>query len=273
MEGLNKVYPKDWRVKQMVDTCHVYYSGIWSRGDLRQAEALLDPAFVRRDLCGAAGWGGSGGPNGGGGAGGGMGLVVGPRAFRSLVEDVRRQYPDYYIEVDEVAVSDTHRLFVSWTSHGTQLEAPDPWVAANAYHPHPGHHTPHPAQPDAATSASASRTLKPAPTQPHHVYGEKRPLFAPASPLYSQPSGAGQLSPAAPASPSGAASASSSAPSYHNSLVHGVDIITFNRDRSKILEVDVFRQLSNDERRQLERRLAPDPLEIRLARLHWEQQR
>ncbi|GIL97662.1 hypothetical protein Vretimale_3243, partial [Volvox reticuliferus] len=211
---------KDWRVKQMVDTCHVYYSSFWSRGELAAADALLDPQFVYRDLCSVAGWAqrsptGTLPPTG---------MVVGPRAFKALVGDVRTQYPDYYIEVGELAVSDTHRIFVTWVSHGTQLEAPTLDSASS-------NHT----APSAGAASAASQKHQ----QDHHQHHNPKPT-------------------------------ANVAPSYHNSLVHGVDVITFNHDRSRMLEVNVFRQLSSDERRDVERRLAPNPLEIRLARLHWE---
>ncbi|EFJ48802.1 hypothetical protein VOLCADRAFT_90664 [Volvox carteri f. nagariensis] len=197
----------------MVDTCHVYYSNLWSRGDMATADKFLDPQFVYRDLCSVSGWAqqspSSTLPL--------TGMVVGPRAFKSMIEDVRSQYPDFYVEVEELAVSDKHRIFVNWVSHGTQLEAP-------------------PAAPaDVSTGPAAwkhGRSLSP--TSAH-----------------------ASVSAAAP-------------PSYHNNLVRGVDVITFNHDRSRMLEVNVYRQLSSDERRDVERRLAPNPLEMRLARLHWE---
>ncbi|PNH10731.1 hypothetical protein TSOC_002513 [Tetrabaena socialis] len=112
--------------------------------------------------------------------------------------------------VDEVAVSDSHRIFVHWTSHGTQLQAP---------------HTP--------------------PAAAH------RPALAAAA-------------------ATAAAAPASSAPSHHNSQTQGVDIITFNHDRSRILEVNVYRQLTYDERRGVAAQLCPGPLEIRLATLHRE---
>ncbi|GLI59617.1 hypothetical protein VaNZ11_001482, partial [Volvox africanus] len=213
---------KDWRVKQMVDTCHVYYSSLWSRGELLAADMLLDPQFVYRDLCSVSGWAQRS-------LTGNLpttGMVVGPRAFKALVGDVRTQYPDYYVEVEELAVSDTHRIFVSWVSHGTQLEAPT-LDSASITH--------------MALSAGAGSAA----SQKHHQDPQHQAY------LSTKPT-------------------ANMAPSYHNSLVHGVDVITFNHDRSRMLEVNVFRQLSSDERRDVERRLAPDPLEIRLARLHWE---
>ncbi|GLC37360.1 hypothetical protein PLESTB_001595600 [Pleodorina starrii] len=196
---------QDWRVKQMVDTCHVYYSRLWSRGDIAAADALLDPKFVYRDLCSPVGWVSPATDS----ALPPTGMVVGPRALKALVEDVRTQYPDFYMEVEELAVSDTHRIFVNWVSHGTQL--------------------------------------------------------GPASPADSSPAAPSASSTSGPAS-----TAANAAPSHHNSSIHGVDVITFNHDRSRMLEVNVFRQLSSDERRDVERRLAPNPLEIRLARLHWD---
>lgn len=175
---------KDWRIKDMVSKTHTFFDAVWSKGHVAEADALLDPSFVHRDLCG--GWARSYGD----GAGGATGVVVGPAAFKSLVQEVHRQYPDYWVEVQQVAVSDTNQLFVLWTSHGTQLEAPNDRV-----------HT----------------------------------------------------------------------ASYHNQLVSGVDLIRFNADRSRILEVNVFRQLSSEERHDVEGRSSHrDPLELKLARLHWE---
>lgn len=88
---------QDWRVKQMVDTCHIYYSKVWSRGDLTAVDTLLDSQFVYRDLCSAAGWVQQSAclpaampPTG---------MVVGPGAFKALLTDMRSHYPDLYVEV------------------------------------------------------------------------------------------------------------------------------------------------------------------------------
>jgi len=58
--------------------------------------------------------------------------------------------------------------------------------------------------------------------------------------------------------------------SYHTSLYHGVDIIAFNEDRTKIVEVSQFRQPTAEERHKHDTRPACAPPEITLARLHWE---
>ncbi|KAG2495354.1 hypothetical protein HYH03_006623 [Edaphochlamys debaryana] len=192
---------KDWRVKQMADLARTFYSALWSKGDFSQADILLDSGFVHRDLCSASTWGlapaaaREARDRSRSGASTPTGMAVGPRAFKALLEEHRSMYPDYWVEVEDLAASDTHRLFVSWVGHGTQMEA--------------------------ATGDSSAA--------------------------------------------GGGASAS-----LHNNTVRGVDIVTFTLDRSKIQEINVFRQLTTDERHDVEQKLAPNPLEMRLARLHWE---
>lgn len=86
-------------MQQMVDTCHSYYAALWGRGQLAAADALLDPAVVHRDLCGA--WLVHVGQPGAGvhAAQPATGLTVGPRGVKALVADVRQQYPDMYVQV------------------------------------------------------------------------------------------------------------------------------------------------------------------------------
>eukprot|EP00195_Chlamydomonas_chlamydogama_P013550 CAMPEP_0202891438 /NCGR_PEP_ID=MMETSP1392-20130828/1492_1 /ASSEMBLY_ACC=CAM_ASM_000868 /TAXON_ID=225041 /ORGANISM="Chlamydomonas chlamydogama, Strain SAG 11-48b" /LENGTH=253 /DNA_ID=CAMNT_0049575185 /DNA_START=105 /DNA_END=866 /DNA_ORIENTATION=+ len=59
------------------------------------------------------------------------------------------------------------------------------------------------------------------------------------------------------------------AASYHNSTYSGVSILTFNKDRTKIVEVSTFRQPTAEERHDMEHP-EHDPFEIKLARLHVE---
>lgn len=99
---------------------------------------------------------------------------------------------------------DTHKVYVSWVSCGTQLEAPA--VAAAA----------------AAAVASPSSWLS--------TGGRVSPPTVAASAL----SG---LSLAGSSSGAASSAAASGPPSYHNNLVRGVDMITFNLDRTRIKEV------------------------------------
>ncbi|KAG2439928.1 hypothetical protein HXX76_004047 [Chlamydomonas incerta] len=223
----------------MVTHCHSYYDAVWSRGELAACDKLLEPNFVHRDMCSPAAWASGTAAALNGTTETSTGITVGPRAFKALVTELRTMYPDYFMRVEEVAVCDTHKVYVSWVSCGTQLEAPAAAAAAAV----------------AATSPSSWLSAG----------GRVSPPTAAASALSSL-SAAGSSSGAS--LPSAAASGP---PSYHNNLVRGVDIISFNVDRTRIKEINVFRQLTTDERHEVERRLAPTaPLEIRLARLHWD---
>lgn len=60
-------------------------------------------------------------------------------------------------------------------------------------------------------------------------------------------------------------------PSYHESHVTGIAIVTFSEDRSKLLEVCEFREPTMEERNEVLANAQPkDPFAINLARLHWE---
>ncbi|KAG2431692.1 hypothetical protein HYH02_013269 [Chlamydomonas schloesseri] len=216
----------------MVTHCHSYYDAVWSRGELSHCDQLLEPTFVHRDMCSPAAWAGGSAASLHGATETATGITVGPRAFKALVTELRTMYPDYFIRVEEVAVCDTHKVYVSWVSCGTQLEGAAP----------------------AAAAAAA--------------------VVAPSSWLGGSGGGRGSPPVTAASALSGlSGGGAASAASYHNNLVRGVDIISFNVDRTRIKEVNVFRQLTTDERREVERRLAPTaPLEIRLARLHWDTQ-
>jgi len=60
-------------------------------------------------------------------------------------------------------------------------------------------------------------------------------------------------------------------PTFHESHISGIDIITFTEDRSKIQEVVIYRQPTLEEREFLEEEaLEQDRLTIRLERLHFD---
>ncbi|GFR42072.1 hypothetical protein Agub_g2893, partial [Astrephomene gubernaculifera] len=283
---------KDWRVKEMADSCRTYYSSLWNRGQLTAAEELLDPNIVLRDPCNVGNWGLSNGGNSsansnsstnsssnggnyvGGGVGGGLipatGLIVGPKAVQALVSEARRHYPDLHIEVDEVAVSDSHRIFAAWTARGTPAElvleqhrlpyhqppAPTSWPSASSASSHP-------------TGRSSSQHPQLPSAQPHnqlHNHNHRSSRNQPGFLHARAPQEAAWVTgtPAAPAIVAGG-----SAPHVAGLVLHGVDVITFNYDRSRIAEITTYRQLSGEERREVEWRLTPHPLEIRLARLQW----
>lgn len=113
--------------------------------------------------------------------------------------------PACHTQVDELAVSDTHRIFVAWTRYGTQLGSPGAGGTAG-----PG---------DSSSSSSGSSK------QQHSQW-----LGAGGAPVR-------QGSPAGPAAAAGGGGSAPLPPSYHSGLIRGVDLITFNHDRSRILEV------------------------------------
>lgn len=60
-------------------------------------------------------------------------------------------------------------------------------------------------------------------------------------------------------------------PTFHESVVSGIDYITFCDDRSRMREVVIYRQPTLEEREFLEEEaLAQDRLAIRLERLHFD---
>eukprot|EP00884_Botryococcus_braunii_P006932 jgi/Botrbrau1/1623/Bobra.0185s0038.1 len=106
---------QDWRVKQMMDAVHVYFSEILSKGNEAAVDKLISPAFVQKDCI----WDTSD-------------LVVGTKRFKEYIKQTRKAYPDYFVEVKEVGVCDMNRLFVQWEGVATNL---------GEYHGHkPSHH-------------------------------------------------------------------------------------------------------------------------------------
>lgn len=62
-----------------------------------------------------------------------------------------------------------------------------------------------------------------------------------------------------------------SVPSYHESHVGGIAMLTFNDDRSKLLEVCEYRQPTLEEKNEVLERAQPTNIfSMKLARLHWE---
>lgn len=162
---------RDWRVKQMVESCHAYFSDLWSHGKLEVADELIDDECVHKNMI----WGEH--------------LTVGPHALQKLVKATRQAYPDFWIKIDQVAVCDTTSVFVQWEGQATNL---------GSFHEHK--------------------------------------------------------------------------PSYHQSTLSGVTLFKFNKDRSKMVEVVVYRQaLSEEEHEQHEVALEDDLHTLHLARLHFDE--
>ncbi|CAD7699399.1 unnamed protein product [Ostreobium quekettii] len=95
---------EDWRVRQMVDVCGLYFGELWSRGNLAVADDICDAAFVHTDSI----WNPSR-------------LVAGPSAMKAFVRDTRAAYPDLVVRAVEYGTSDADRLFVHWTGSMTNL--------------------------------------------------------------------------------------------------------------------------------------------------------
>ncbi len=83
----------------MVSHCHSYYDAVWSRGELSACDKLLEPNFVHRDICSPAAWASGSAAALHGATETATGITVGPRAFKSLVTELRTMYPDYFIRV------------------------------------------------------------------------------------------------------------------------------------------------------------------------------
>ncbi len=124
-------------------------------------------------------------------------------------------------QVDEVAVSDTHRIFVAWTRYGTQLGSPGAGGAAG-----PGDSSSSSSGSSSSNSSGSSNSTK----QQHHQW-----LGVGGAPV--RQGGRAVPSAAAAAAAGGGGGAPPVPPSYHSGLIRGVDLITFNHDRSRILEV------------------------------------
>lgn len=88
----------------MVHLCHIYFSELWTRGDVSVANDILDPAFVHNDPV----WRGSK-------------LVVGPSAFKKFVKMMREGYPDLVVRPVEFSTSETTKVFVRWEGSCTNL--------------------------------------------------------------------------------------------------------------------------------------------------------
>eukprot|EP00775_Hariotina_reticulata_P009298 gene9298-9463_t len=60
-------------------------------------------------------------------------------------------------------------------------------------------------------------------------------------------------------------------PTFHESIISGIDFITFSEDRSKLQEIIIYRQPTLEEREFLEEEaLEQDRLAIKLERLHFD---
>ncbi|GMH42514.1 hypothetical protein BSKO_10433 [Bryopsis sp. KO-2023] len=95
---------QDWRVKEMVDLCHVYFNDLLTKGDVSVADDILDPTFVHNDPV----WRRSK-------------LIVGPSAFKRFVQMLRKGYPDLVVEPVEFSTSDVTNIVVRWEACGTNL--------------------------------------------------------------------------------------------------------------------------------------------------------
>lgn len=107
---------QDWRVKDMVETCHKYFVDFLSKGAIDLAEDLFaddcehvdnvwDPAHP----------------------------TVGPAGMRHYLKDLRTAFPDFNIEIQEIATCDTNSVWVLYEGSATGL---------GEYHGHrASHHT------------------------------------------------------------------------------------------------------------------------------------
>jgi len=77
------------------------WNEIWNKGDLAVCDIVFSPAYV-------------------GHLSGMPGPVVGPEAFRQLVETYRTAFPDVHLTVEDV-ISAGDRVVVRWISRGTHL--------------------------------------------------------------------------------------------------------------------------------------------------------
>lgn len=155
----------------MVEKAHAYFHDLWSGGKAELANELFADSCVHKNMV----WGER--------------LAVGPKAIGNLVRATRTAYPDFFVEVEQVAVCDTTSIFVQWSGKATNL---------GEFHEH--------------------------------------------------------------------------RPSFHNSSLSGVTTFKFNKDRSKIEEIVVWRQALYEEEHELrESGMKEDDLHtLHLARLHFD---
>lgn len=95
---------QDWRVKEMIDLCQVYFQDLWCEGKVNVADDILDPGFVHHDPI----WRQSQ-------------LIVGPNAFKRVVTAFRNGYPDLSLKAIDFSSSKDTRVYVQWEGSATNL--------------------------------------------------------------------------------------------------------------------------------------------------------
>ncbi|KAL6767898.1 hypothetical protein ACKKBF_B37045 [Auxenochlorella protothecoides x Auxenochlorella symbiontica] len=161
---------QDWRVQQMVDHVKKYYNDFLTRGKEALASQLFDDDVVHKDLV----WDPAH-------------PTVGVHGMQHYLHDLRTAFPDFTIEIDQIATCDMNSLMVQYSGTATGL---------GEYHSHK--------------------------------------------------------------------------PSHHVSAFSGINLVRFNHDRSKIVEIQVYRSAFAEDRLELgERELHGEGgfRELRLRRL------
>lgn len=103
---------KDWRVKKMVQLCHSYFSKMWSKGDISEGgcsrlgnfvgevsavSEILDENFVHHDHVWRK-----------------KKLIVGQEAMAEWVKEMKKCYPDLFVEPVDFGTGSIEHLFVQF---------------------------------------------------------------------------------------------------------------------------------------------------------------
>mmetsp|Transcript_8510 Transcript_8510/g.24410 ORF Transcript_8510/g.24410 Transcript_8510/m.24410 type:complete len:260 (+) Transcript_8510:227-1006(+) len=96
----------DWRIKQMCQVAHRYYTELWSKGAGAWADDILDEDVELKDELWATH------------------PFVGRTALKKQVQHFRHLYPDLVMEIDDIGVSGTQDLSIRWSARATNLGGP-----------------------------------------------------------------------------------------------------------------------------------------------------
>lgn len=96
---------RDWRAQRMNEGVRAFFDRVWTRGEVDLLDELVTDDFAWKDAIWLASH-----------------PVVGRKAFKEFVKQMRQAYPDLSYEVGQVGVCDPVHVFVRWQCHGTNLQ-------------------------------------------------------------------------------------------------------------------------------------------------------
>lgn len=107
---------QDWRVQQMVEKAHIYFSDFLTKGNESVAEDILDDSIVHKDMV----WDPAH-------------PTVGVQGMKHYVHDLKAAFPDFWVNIEQISTCDTNCIWVKYEGAATGL---------GEYHGHKAtHHT------------------------------------------------------------------------------------------------------------------------------------